>query len=281
MKTIKRLFLAGLVVLTLVTASWVLALEPTSTPAASKTDTPSAQVDDKIQNLKDKLATKVAELRESQTRGFYGAIEVLTKTNFTLVTGSGEIKVRYEPEVAIFKIDGQNKKTAGKITDLKNTVSASVLGVFDPETKQHTAKTIILQTLPKFYSGVITSVDKTKATLQIKSGDADLTVDYEKTTVANEYDQAEAKFKKSGLSRMAVGDQMLIWGTQNKDDPKNISAARLVKLPKALFESEPKVAGTTTEATPASSLKPSPSAAAASAKPKPTITPAASPTEST
>ena len=77
--------LLGIVAASLVATSLVLAQGPSSSPAPAKSTTPSSiPIDEeKVKALKEKLATKVAELRENQTRGFFGEIAALSKTSFT------------------------------------------------------------------------------------------------------------------------------------------------------------------------------------------------------
>ena len=275
---LKRSLIFTLVLVSLISTSWVLAADP-ATPSSQKTSIGSAQIDgDKVKALKEKLATKVAELRENQTRGFFGEIAALSKTSFTLASQDQEVKVRYNEDVTVYKLDATNKKIEAQVKDLKNTQGVSVLGVFEPDSKQQSAKIIFLQTLPKFYFGEVVGTDKTKGTIQIKTGQkGEITIDYEKTTLTNEYSKTESKLKKSGLSRIASGDRIQVWAVVSEDDAQKIKAMRILRLPKDLFENTENVQGVAT-ASPAASLKPSP-AATVSATPKsaPKTTPKASP----
>ena len=167
---LKRSLIFTLVLVSLISTSWVLAADP-ATPSYQKTSIGSAQIDgDKVKALKERLATKVAELRENQTRVFFGEIAALSKTSFTLASQDQEVKVRYNEDVTVYKLDATNKKIEAQVKDLKNTQGVSVLGVFEPDSKQQSAKIIFLQTLPKFYFGEVVGTDKTKGTIQIKTG---------------------------------------------------------------------------------------------------------------
>src|SRR3989344_7858708 len=113
----KRLIIVTMIISFLVTASWSLAQEANNaktSPAAS-----SVVDEKKIQDLKEKLATKVAEIRENQKRGFFGEIAALTKTNFTLAVGSNEVKVRFDDDTKIYKL-GKTRNQSGTHNFKKN-----------------------------------------------------------------------------------------------------------------------------------------------------------------
>lgn len=218
------------------------------TPQPSQTPVASAANDDKVQSLKDKLATKVAELRENQTRGFFGEIAALSKTSFTLVTPTGEIKIRYSDDVQVFK---DAKKTEGAATDLKNAQTAAILGLHDADQKQLTAKVIMLQVLPTHYVGTVNSIDAKDGSFSVKVRNQDKTVDYERTTTSSEVSSSEGTTARSGLSRFKAGDTVHFWGNENEDDANRIVATRILRIPT-------EVLGATTEASPAASPTGSP-----------------------
>lgn len=221
----------------LVISSIGLAQEPS--PVASPT--PAASIDEsKIQELKDKLATKVAELRENQTRGFLGEIASLNKTSFTLVTSDKEIKVRLSEDTLVSDLTG-TKKTDKQIKDLKNLQTAGVIGLYDDQENILSAKIIMLQNMHKIYVGVVALVDKDNGTftLNLVNGSSQA-LDYEKNTKADEFVKDE--LKKSGLSRITAGDQLLVWGVTSEDDNQKVSSVKILRLPKELFgetEAEP------------------------------------------
>ena len=271
----KRLTLIGVLGVFLLTAVVTLAAdkEATASPKES-TATSSAISGDKVRELKDKLATKVAELRASQKRGISGEIASLSKATFTLITSKGEIRVRLSEDTQVF--DMTKKKTEKAVTDLKNSQSVSVLGYYDDKEELEQARVILIQSLPKQLSGELSKIDKTKGILTLKlERDKETAVDYEKTTTADEYSPAEKKVKKSGLSRLSIGDRTIIWVLAAPDDPQKLSIIRLFRLPQEMFTAN--VKGETNVATPSASIA-SPSATLKSAaKASPNATPKTSP----
>lgn len=200
--------------------------EPSNTPIVNE---------DKIKSLKEKLATTVANLRENQTRGFYGEVASANKTSFTLVTESNEIKVRFNDDALIYSLG--TKKSEVKADQIKNLQKVAVVGLFDANEDIHSAQVIWLQNLPSYIEGQITAIDKEEAaiTLKTKTGSM-LTLDYETATKADEYNPTTKKMAKSGLSRLVPGDRLHAWTTPNDDDAQKHDVVRLLRLPSTMFE---------------------------------------------
>lgn len=235
--------------------------------------TPDPTKVEKVKELKEKLATKVATLRENQKRGLYGEIMSLGKSSFTLVVGSSEVKVNFDEDVVIY--DLTDKRTQKEVSILKNSQVVSVLGYFDEGQKQQQAKVIFIQTLPIHFWGEISSIDKTKGTITVKQKDDQATFDYERSTTADEYSLSDKKLKKSGLSRLVIGDYADLWTTANKEGT-NRTTVRLLRFPKELFSQD--VRGEVTAATASAEPAESP-AASPKTKASAKATPKAIPTE--
>jgi len=228
---LRRFVILAATISFLTIASWSLAQESEdakSSPAAS------SMVDEKkIQDLKEKLATKVAEIRENQKRGFFGEIAALTKTSFTLAIDSGEVKIRFDEDTKIYKLG--KARTEGAASDLKNSLTATVLGLYDEENKQQNAKVILLQSGQLHFSGGVTEINRTAGNFIIKRRDGKTQViEYEKTTSADEYTETQ-KTAKSGLSRLNKDDWVEVWGTPYEDDTTKIEAIRIFRIPQELL----------------------------------------------
>lgn len=227
----KRLVFSLLVTSFLLVSGIALAQEPDDSSTSS---TPSSSVDEKkIQDLKEKLATKVAEIRENQKRGFFGEIAALNKTSFTLADGTSEVKVRFDEDTKIYKLG--KSRTEGTSSDLKNSLTATALGLYDEENKQQNAKVILLQGGQLHFSGTVTEVNRTAGNFTVQlSTDKSQVIEYEKTTIADEYTESK-KNAKSGLSRLAKDDWIEIWGIPYEDDTTKIEAIRIFRIPQDLL----------------------------------------------
>ena len=253
-KLLIKIFLFFVLSIFLVITSISLAQEKNATNSTTQ----SATIDEeKVKALKEKLATKVAEMRDSQTRGFSGEIAQLNKTSFTMVTLTSEVKIKYSDDVLIFKKSG-SQQIEGKITDLKNTNIVSVLGIYDKEINQATAKVIFLESAANFYTGKIVIVDANNGVITIKSAtNKDNDIEYEKNTIAQEYKNTDNTVIKSGLSRLKPGDRIYVWGSLSEEDNQKISALKILRLPADLFN-QTEVSSASPEATVSASPKSSP-----------------------
>ncbi len=264
---LKRLIIFIGLFMSIVWATYALAQDtnskPSPTPSAN-TSTNSASInEDKVKALKEKLATKVAELTQNQTRGFYGEIASLAKNSFTLAASDTEIKIRFDENTLIYKLAA--KKTEGKTADLKNMVSAAVLGLYDESTKQQSAKFILLQDLPKYFSGKITQIDKNNNQIEITDNKTKLLFDYEATTQSEEYNPAEQKIRKSGFSKLKTDDFLQIWAIAKEDDTQKYKIVRLLRIPSEVTSTPSPTASASAKTTPVkNSPGPSPKASAVS-----------------
>ena len=106
--------------------------------------------------------------------------------------------------------------------------------------------------------GKIVSADKKEGQLKVlKSNQQEISVDYENTTVATEYDAKTQKLAKSGLSRLTEGDFVEIWGLPDDEDNSIFQARRIIRISKVALNPEIK-ASASPSATPKSSPKTSP-----------------------
>jgi hypothetical protein len=92
-------------------------------------------------------------------------------------------------------------------------------------------------------------------------------IEYEKATIAQEYNNTDNTVIKSGLSRLKPNDHIYVWGTVSENDNQKISAIKIFRLPVELF---------TSNASPSASIEASKSATPI-ASPKPIATPKSSP----
>src|SRR3989338_292029 len=64
--------------------------------------TPSA-TNKKIEDLKDRLATKVAELRQTSRRGMYGTVKSTSITSFVVETKTKDVKIELTDTIKVIQ----------------------------------------------------------------------------------------------------------------------------------------------------------------------------------
>ena len=242
-------------------AYWIIGLLMITPVLAVKEATPPGEKlgeerREQIKDLRERVATKVAELREKMRRAWYGEIKSISGTTIILTTKQGEKTVLTTEETIFLRIGAAGRRKIG-LTDLTSGEKIVAFGQVDQEKGEMTAKVIIGKVFPININGKVTALDVeggtiTVATLRLGS----FIVDVETTTKILVWEKGKG-LTKAGLSKIKVGDRVHVNGivpTKPKESNR-ISANRILVLPG-------RAVGITGEkpATPAASPKTSPTA---------------------
>lgn len=209
------------------------------TYAASPTGTasPSATtIIDKlkqIEALKEKIATKVAQLREQEKGGANGIIKSIGNNTITLTTASGEQTISYSEDTIFFKLtDGvksdpidwkQSKK-------LKSGDQIAVLGYFDSTHSTLSAKYIYLYNTASLHLiGKIADIDKSNYTITVKEPKGNTLVDIETYTKVFSYSK-KTGLARGGFSKFIDNDLVHIFATANPKEDNRVSAVKIISL---------------------------------------------------
>jgi hypothetical protein len=256
----KKLFIVSLLYcfIVLLLTIPVLAVKPTPTDEA----TPPGKIikeerQEQIKELRERVATKVAELREKMRRAWHGEIKSISGTTIILTTGQGEKTIQTSEETSFFRIGTAGRK---KITLADLVVGEKIVafGQVSSETGEMTGRIIIARVFPVKINGKVTAVDTEGGTITVQTfRHGTFIVDVETTTKILVWEKEEG-FKKYGLSKIKVGDRVHVNGylpTKPKEGENRITANRILVLPG-------RAVGITGEkpATPAASPKTSPTA---------------------
>lgn len=230
---------------------------------AAPTETPTPTASDKakqIDDLKERLATKVAQLKQSQRQAVYGTIKSVSISTFTVETATKDLKIELTDDIKIFqKIKGI--RTELKVENLEKGDIVTVFGEYDATLELLKAKVVFIQSAdPIRVAGKIEEVNKTNYTITITTADTKTyTIDFETITKTSVWNGKE--LEKGGFSKLVVGNTIHVTGSAVAKKENRISAARITNLGSD-------VTGTAT--TPSPSLTPSPTASnAASPTAKP------------
>lgn len=220
-------------------ASSVLAQTPTlttaeqneSTPARKPILIPSKQIE-KIQELKERLATRVAQLRLSKKKVLIGKINSLDKPTLTLTALDGPRKIETDEDTTITLLT-DSKTRAITFPDLKKGQSIIVWGTYIQEGDTLTAKAIWVKEPPLGLLGTIANVDIKggTVTLQTLKTNQSYLLDVEVFTKINTLDK-DNKIAKFGFSKIKTGNRAYIYATpSSKKDAAPYTAYRILLLP--------------------------------------------------
>ncbi len=201
-------------------------LAATATPAATPTSDKTKQIED----LKERLATKVAELRQTQKKAIFGSVKSVSITSATIETATKDIKIELPDEIKVVQYL-KGIRTTLAISDLEKGDMVAVFGTYDATLDLMSAQFIFIQAPPPLrVAGTVTAIDKVAFTLTVTTAEGQpWTIDIERYTKTNAWSGATG-IAKSGFSKIVVGDSVHITGTATPKKDNRMSADRILDL---------------------------------------------------
>lgn len=227
MKTQSSIF-ASLVICSLLSSIvYAASATPSATPKPEVTQ--ASDAGKKLEDLKERLATKVAELRQTERKALFGSVKSKSVTSLTIETKTKDIKIELTDDIKIAQVI-KGKRTALTVDDVDKGDVVTVFGDYDSAIDLLKAKGIFIQNaLPKRVSGTISAIDKTDFTVSIISDNQTYIIDIEKDTRINSWTK-EKGIVKTGFSKLALGDTVHIVGTLVPKKDNRISAIRILSI---------------------------------------------------
>lgn len=262
-----KIFLLSLLSLVLVSA--IVGQRPVyAATIATPTATPKETQD--LEALKDRLATKVAELRDIVKRAMHGTVKSVSVSSATIETKTKDVKIELADDITVTQLIS-GKRTTLSIDDISKDDPITVFGSYDATLDLLKAQAIFIEST-KIYehlSGTVTEVDSKEFTIVIQTTEGrNMAIDIEKATKTNTWSQADG-IAKGGFSKILVGDTVHIVGSLVPKKENQISALRILDI------------GNLSGAAPTATIAPTPVASVSAtlkATPKVTSKPIATPT---
>jgi hypothetical protein len=203
-----------------------LALE--ASPTATAVPVKNKQVED----LKERLATKVAQLRQTERRAIYGTVKATTISTFTIETTSKDVKIELTDDIKVFQML-KGKRTALTTEDVAKGDVVSVFGDWDTAVEVLKAKVIFIhnsnETMTRVF-GTITESKKSDYTITIESKDGKTyVIDFETATKTSVWSKDKG-IEKGGFSKLIAADTIVVVGTPVPKKENRISAMRILTL---------------------------------------------------
>lgn len=192
--------------------------------------TPSA-TNKKIEDLKDRLATKVAELRQTSRRAIFGTVKSTSITSFVVETKTKDVKIELTDDIAVIQYL-KGKRTTLTVDDIAKGDTVAVFGEYNTTLDLLKAAVMFIQgAIPERVSGSVTGRDEKAFTLTITTlQNQAYTIDIEKSTKALAWDREKKELVKSGFSKIAAGNVVHIVGFPVPKKELRISATRIIDL---------------------------------------------------
>jgi len=202
------------------------------TPSSGITATATPTVSDQmkqIESLKDRLATKVAELNQSQRTAIYGTVKAVSSTTVTVSTATKDIKIELSDTLKVFQMI-KAKRTALTTDDIAKNDVVTVFGNYDTTLDLLKGAIVFIQTPDSVrISGKITATNKTDYTITIETPEKkEYTIDFETFTKTLAFNGSA--LEKGGFSKLIVGDTIHVVGTAVPKKENRISATRILTI---------------------------------------------------
>jgi len=206
----------------------VLAQTPTgdAKPTISSSQKNESLVE-QINELKDKIASRVAQLKLVQKHGVVGTVTEASDTRITLTTMTGDVKLIDVDEIT--KFSSPSAKGTFGISDVTKGSVLSAIGLYNKESKHILARFVSSFTLPVFLTGNISAIDEDGFTITVPNeNNINTVIDIERTTKINSY--AKNDITKSGFTKLQTGDKVDIVGYASKTEANRITGSYILQL---------------------------------------------------
>lgn len=196
---------------------------PTSTQAIT-------QIEQQINNLKDRIASRVAQLNLVEKRGIIGTVTDVSPTQITVTDSDGNIHFIDVDELTKFSSPDSNSSNFG-ISAITKTSTIGILGLYNKDSRRLLARFVNVLTIPTYIHGAIAAIDRTNDTITVAQNDGTQTVvEIADITKTLSYDPT-AGLSRSGFSKTQVGERINVIGYPDKQNPKQIISSRVLIFP--------------------------------------------------
>lgn len=185
------------------------------------------KISDKVDALKDKVASRVAELNLVERRGIIGIVEDVSDTQITVNDLNNKTRIIDVDELTKFSSEDDN---SFGISDIKKGSRISALGLYNKESHRLLARFVNEKNIPLFLHGIISEVDEDKFTVTLLTEDGkEYIVDIEKITKAFTYNDGE--LDTSGFSKIEIMQNSIVIGFLDPKENNRLTASRIVTFP--------------------------------------------------
>lgn len=219
-----------------VVSCWLLvvvrvnALTPTPSikPTVSPSTTPMVN-SEAINELKERIASRVAQLKLVERRGIIGTVTDLSDTQISL--SDLQNNTRFVDVDELTKFASPSAKDSFGISDLSKGVKLGVLGLYNKQSRRTLARFIDVLSLPVSIHGAVGEIDNKNYTLTVfTENDEQKIIDVENTTRTLAYTKGSGLLR-AGFSKIKEQENIIIIGFTDIKNKNRIIASRILLFP--------------------------------------------------
>lgn len=222
----KKIFLI-LFTFSLILPQGSFAQTKTPTRATIPTNDEIKKINEKVDELKDKVASRVAQLKLVEKRGTMGTVDSVSDTQIRINDLNNKTRII---EVDEFTKFSSSDNSSYGISDIKKGARISALGLYNKESEKLLARFVNEATIPLFLNGVISKKDEDAFIITLSTEDGTTyTVDIEKVTKTFAY--SDGKLQASGFTKIKTSENALILGFPDLKEKDRLTASRIITFP--------------------------------------------------
>jgi hypothetical protein len=181
-----------------------------------------------IDDLKSKVASKVAELKLVEKRGFVGTVTDATGTQITVEDINKN--VRFVDVDEFTKFSSPDSDGSFGISDIEKGSQVGILGLYNKESRRTLARFVNVIEFPQYIVGVVAEKDTKNFNLTVATESASIIISVE--TVSRIYSaDEEGKLLKSGFSDIETSQNIIVSGFFDPKIKNTITAGRIIFFP--------------------------------------------------
>lgn len=201
---------------------------PSAAPSNSEKSALSEKLNAEINNLKEKIASRVSELNLVEKRGLLGTVTEVSGNQITITDLGG--KTRFIDVDEITKFSSPGSKTFG-ISDITKGKKITALGLYNKQSKRLLARFINTSVDPVYVTGTVGTLDnKNFRIILLGDNSKQNNVDVETTTKIFTYTKEDG-LTKIGFTKLNQGERGFVMGYPDKSDPTLVVAERIIVVP--------------------------------------------------
>ena len=195
---------------------------PTTAPSGNQVPESKEEIE-RVQRIKDIVASKVAELNLVEKKGVIATVTEISNTEIKALDNKGEnIKINVDE---LTKFDFEDEDFG--ITDLETGVVYSFIGLYNKDAENLLARFISQpDSIPDYTEGAISQINEDDFQIEVINSDGEkFTVDIENSTDTMSIDETGG-LEESGFSDLVNGQRVIVVGFPTEEN--EISASRLI-----------------------------------------------------
>lgn len=202
----------------------------TNKPTVIPTQAEGEGLGDKIKELKDKLASRVAELNVVSQKIITGTIKTLSDEKIILSADEAEINAEINEETVIYELGRDYKKSELKLDSLKTGEQVVTWGGFNSETNTINTKNVYRLPDDLSFVGKIKGIDKRNFQVTVTDTEnTDYMIDVELDTKVNQYDASKGLLK-IGFSKLVEGQFVYVLAEPSSAEKNLVSGKTIVVI---------------------------------------------------